>query len=78
MCQHFNSNCRYDSYTLLNGLHIFVAHANPPHPSQVPSRLSRQVLYHDASQDNKFRLYIVDDGMIREIQAIANVLTDPI
>jgi hypothetical protein len=44
------------TYTLLHRLGILETNADPPRPAQMPRRLTRQVLHHDAGQHGELRL----------------------
>ena len=52
------------SYTLLDCLHVLLTDADAPCPAQMPGRLSRQVLYHDAAEYGELGLDVVEDAVI--------------
>lgn len=69
---------RYSTHTLLKLLHILTAHTNPPRPPQMPRRLPRQILNHDARKHGDFRLDVVEDRVIGEVQAVGDCSTCPV
>ena len=65
------------TYTLLHRLHIFGTDAHPPNASEVPSRLALQVLSHDARKHDEFRVDVVEDLPVREIESVGDIFGDP-
>ena len=62
------------TYTLMNTLRILNRDPNPPQASQMPSRFPLQVLNHDARQHDYFRLDGVEDALVRQVEAVCDVL----
>jgi len=44
----------------------------------MPRGLSRQVLNHDAREHSEFSLDVIQDTVIREIQAVGDLLARPV
>lgn len=65
------------THTLLNGLDIIVADANPPRPSEVPACLAREVLNHDAAQDDELGVDAVEDAVVGEVEAVGDFDGEP-
>ena len=55
---------RRATHALLNGLHIIVADADASSSSEVPACLSRQILDHDAAQDDELGVDAVEDAVV--------------
>ena len=54
----------HTTHALLNSLDIIIAHTNPPRPSEVPACLPREVLDHDAAQDDELCVDAIQDAMV--------------
>lgn len=65
------------THALLNGLDIIVADANPPRPSEVPARLSREILDHDAAQDDELGVDAVKDAVVGEVETVCDFDGEP-
>jgi hypothetical protein len=65
------------THTLLQRLSILHTNANAPRPAQMPRRLARQVLHHDAGQHGDFCLNIRQDALVGEEKAVGYVLACP-
>ena len=61
----------------MHALHILQTDTNPPQASQMPSRLSRQILYHNTSQHHDLRFDLVQNAVVGEVQAVCYVLGYP-
>lgn len=68
---------RQITYALLNFLSIFHANSDPSCSSEMPSSLSREVLYHDTREDSDFSFDVVEYAMIREVQAVRDLFGGP-
>ena len=64
-------------YALLNCLNVFVAHAYAPRSSQMPPGFPLQVLDHDAGEHDYFRVDVIEDLTVGEVQAVGDVSGDP-
>lgn len=65
------------THTLLNRLNIIIADPNPPRPSEVPARLAREVLDHDAAQDDELGVDAVEDAVVGEVEAVGDFDGEP-
>lgn len=61
-----------ETHTLLHNLDIIKTNPNPPGAPQMPTRLPRQVLHHDAAEDHEFRLDLVQDAVVGEVEAVGD------
>ena len=57
----------------MDPFNVFLADPNPPHPTEMPVGLVLQILYQDTRQHDDFRLDIIYDSVIRQIQSICNL-----
>lgn len=64
-------------YALLNRLHILIAYADTPRSTQMPSGLPLQVLDHDAGENDHFRVDVIEDLAVGEVQAVGDIGGDP-
>lgn len=62
---------------MLNNFNIIIANANPPRPSEVPARLAREVLDHDAAQDDELGVDAVEDAVVGEVEAVGDFDGEP-
>lgn len=62
---------------MLDGLDIIVADADPTSPSEVPACLARQILDHDAAQDDELRVDAVEDAVVGEVEAVCDFDGEP-
>ena len=69
--------CAHTTYALLKRLDIIVADTDATGSSQVPACLSRQVLDHDAAQDDELGVDAVEDAVVRQVEAIGDLDGDP-
>ena len=60
-------------YALLNRFNVFIADAHAARSTQVPPSLSFQILDHDAGQHDHFRVDVVKNLPVREVQAIGDI-----
>lgn len=61
-----------ETHTLLHNLDILKTNPNPPDAPQMPTRLPRQVLHHNAAEDHEFRLDLVQDAVVGEVEAVGD------
>lgn len=54
---------------MLNSLDIIISNPNPPRPSEMPTRLAREILDHDAAQDDELSFDAAQDAVVREVEA---------
>ena len=66
------------THALLNHLNILLAHANTSRSTQMPPRLSLQILDHDTGQHDQLGVDIVQYLAIREVETISDVSRLPI
>lgn len=52
------------TYTLMDNLDIFSAHAQSPCPSHMPPCLSAQILYHDPRKDNHLGIDTIQNRVV--------------
>lgn len=64
-------------YALLDRLHIFIAYSHTPRSTQMPPGFPLQVLDHDAGEHDHFRIDVIEDLAIGEVQAVGDVGGDP-
>lgn len=64
-------------YALLNRLDIFIAYAHTPRSTQMPPGFPLQVLDHDAGEHDHFRIDVIEDLAVGEVQAVGDVGGDP-
>ena len=65
------------THALLNKLNILKANPNPPRPSEMPARLAREVLDHDAAQDDELSVDAVEDAVVGEVEAVGDFDGEP-
>jgi len=65
------------THTLLHDLHIFKRHPDPPRAPEMPPRLARQVLHHDAAEHDELRVDAVEDGVVGEVEAVGDFGGEP-
>jgi len=53
------------THALLYRLNIIVAHTDSPGASEVPARLSLEVLQHDAAKHHELCVYTVENAVVR-------------
>jgi hypothetical protein len=61
---------RSPTHALLNRLNIIIANANTTSPSEVPACLSREILDHDAAQDDELGFDAVEDAVVGEVETV--------
>lgn len=66
------------TYTLLHLFTILTTNPYPPRAPQMPGTLPRQILHHNARQNDKFRLHGPQNRMIAEKKPIRDFNTEPI
>lgn len=67
----------HNTHALLDGFDIIVADADPTSPSEVPACLARQILDHDAAQDDELRVDAVEDAVVGEVEAVCDFDGEP-
>lgn len=65
------------THALLNNLNILKTDPDPPRASKMPASLSRQILNHNATQNDKFRFHAVQDAVVREVQTVSDFNREP-
>jgi hypothetical protein len=65
------------THALLNNLNIIIADTNPPRPSEVPARLSWQVLDHNAAQDDELGVDAIEDAVVGEVETVCDFDGEP-
>lgn len=58
-------------------LYIFLANSYPPDAAKMPVCLASQILDHDSRQNHQFRLHVIQDGMIGQIEPVGDLGADP-
>jgi hypothetical protein len=65
------------THTFPHLLHILPPNPNPPHASQMPPRLPRQILHHNPGEDDELRFDGVEDAVVGEVQAVGDFEGEP-
>jgi hypothetical protein len=68
---------REKTYTLLHRLHVLERNSNPPCPPQMPPGLPREILHHDAAEDDELRVDGVQDAVVGEVEAVGDLGGEP-
>lgn len=58
-------------------LHILKTNPDPSRPTQMPSSLAREILYHDTGEHDELRVDAVEDAVVGEVEAVGDFYRQP-